>query len=113
MLQDKIQINDTINSVDLLVWFFINLINITERVTIKIAINKGELRNDLIKINSEIMKISSISTSPDTNTLTVVRGYHNTTATTHATDVTSLTKLGAKSVQIWTSLIYEGEKEEC
>jgi hypothetical protein len=41
------------------------------------------------------MKISSISTSPDTNTLTVVRGYHNTTATTHATDYTSLTTLGA------------------
>jgi hypothetical protein len=49
----------------------------------------GFTANDLIKINSEIMKISSIST----NTLTVVRGSHNTTASTHATDVTSFTTL--------------------
>ena len=43
----------------------------------------GFSANDLIKVDDEIMKISSISTSPDTNTLTVVRGYHNTTAATH------------------------------
>ena len=39
----------------------------------------GFSANDLIKVDDEIMKISSIST----NTLTVVRGYHNTTAATH------------------------------
>ena len=61
--------------------------------SITVDYGAGFSANDLIKINSEIMKISSISTSPDTNTLTVVRGYHNTTATTHATDVTSLSKL--------------------
>ena len=63
----------------------------------------GFSANDLIKVDDEIMKISSISTSPDTNTLTVVRGYHNTTAAT----VTSLTTLdgaisntGATSVPV-------------
>ena len=61
--------------------------------SITVDYGAGFSANDLIKINSEIMKISSISTSPDTNTLTVVRGYHNTTASTHATDVTSLTTL--------------------
>ena len=58
-------------------------------LTIDVDYGAGFTANDLIKINSEIMKISSIST----NTLTVVRGYHNTTASTHATDVTSLTTL--------------------
>ena len=57
--------------------------------SITVDYGAGFSANDLIKINSEIMKISSIST----NTLTVVRGYHNTTASTHATDVTSLTTL--------------------
>ena len=71
--------------------------------SITVDYGAGFSANDLIKINSEIMKISSIST----NTLTVVRGYHNTTATTHATDVTSLTTLdgaisstGATSVPV-------------
>ena len=59
--------------------------------SITVDYGAGFSANDLIKINSEIMKISSIST----NTLTVVRGYHNTTASTHATDYTSLTTLGA------------------
>jgi len=75
--------------------------------SITVDYGAGFTANDLIKINSEIMKISSISTSPDTNTLTVVRGYHNTTASTHATDVTSLTTLdgaisstGATSVPV-------------
>jgi len=46
---------------------------------------------EIIQINDEIMRIESIST----NTLTVTRGFRNTTATTHATDLSSLTTLGA------------------
>ena len=75
----------------------------TTETSITVDYGAGFTANDLIKINSEIMKISSIST----NTLTVVRGYHNTTASTHATDVTSLTTLdgaisntGATSVPV-------------
>ena len=46
---------------------------------------------EIIQINDEIMRIESISS----NTLTVTRGFRNTTATTHATDLSSLTTLGA------------------
>ena len=46
---------------------------------------------DLIQINNEIMRIESITD----NALTVTRGFRDTTATTHATSVTSLTTLGA------------------
>lgn len=46
---------------------------------------------EIIQINDEIIRIESIST----NTLTVTRGFRNTTATTHATDLSSLTTLGA------------------
>ena len=46
---------------------------------------------EIIQINDEIMRIESIAS----NTLTVTRGLRNTTATTHATDLSSLTTLGA------------------
>tara|TARA_R100000742_G_C4262918_1_gene80767 strand:+ start:229 stop:1140 length:912 start_codon:yes stop_codon:yes gene_type:complete len=63
-------------------------VDATETV-IDVDYGAGFTANDIIQINDEIIRIESIST----NALTVTRGFRNTTATTHATDVTSLTTL--------------------
>tara|TARA_R110002167_G_scaffold57017_12_gene161687 strand:+ start:2570 stop:3481 length:912 start_codon:yes stop_codon:yes gene_type:complete len=77
-------------------------VDATETV-IDVDYGAGFTANDIIQINDEIIRIESIST----NALTVTRGFRNTTATTHATDYTSLTTLdgaisstGATSVPV-------------